>query len=246
MAKKTMKKTTKKISSKVASFIVMLIILAVCLIGINLFINMKEERLLIGEISSINKLLNDPKYDQKKMDKKLSTYVTNGEYKTVEKAYKNYLKDNQKTVDEIIEYFKNDKTSTLLTIDNIKNDGKEFKTSLETLKKSKEQLTKLNKKFNEQSEEKNVMKYLDKKDLSEYYITFYKNQIARNITESKSEKELKKQLNFNLKLLDKVENMLNFLVKNGKYWNADGDVIYFETDELTKEYKKLLNDIKKI
>ena len=244
MAKK-IRKTTKKFSSKVILFIAMLIILGVCLIGVNLFINMKEERLLTSEISSINKLLNKQKFDEKQMNKKLNTYVTNGEYQTIEKAYKNYLKDNQKTVDEIKEYFKNDKVSSLLTIDNIKKDGKEFKTSLETIKKSREQLTNLKNKFNQQADEKYVMKYLDKKDLSDYYITFYKNQIARNITESKGEKELKKQIDINLELINKVEKVINYLVKNSKYWNADGNVIYFETDELTNKYNKLLKDIQK-
>lgn len=244
MAKKTIKKTTKKVSSKVVLFIVMLIILAVCLIGINIFVNMKEERVLTTEISSINKLLNEKNFDEKKVNKKLSTYVTNGEYRVIEKAYKNYLKDNQKTVDEIKDYFQNDKTSKLLTMDNFKSDGKEFKTSLEEIKKSKETLTQLKKKFNEQSKEEYVMKYIEKKDLTEYYVTYYKNQIARNIIESKSEKELKKQIDINLSLLDKVEKVLNYLVKNAKSWNADGDTIYFETDELTNNYNKLMEDIK--
>lgn len=237
-------KEKKTISTAVVS-IIMIIILAVTLICISIFVDLKEEKKLNDEIKSINAVMTDKQFNQKKFDKYTSRTVSNGEYKIIEKAYKSFLKDNQETIDKITEFFKNSKSPTLLSFENIKNDGKEFTKSIEMLDNDKQTLQKLQNEYKRLNTKENVMSYIKGKDLSDYYVTYYKNKIANNVAKTNSEKILNERISDNLKLIDKSKNILEFLAKNKNSWQTDDKTIYFYTDELTNEYNKLLGELKK-
>lgn len=245
MKKKKKKEYKKNTISTIVITIILIIILAISLICISIFVDMREEKKLNNEIQTINEIMTNKKFDQKSFDKHINMTVSNGEYKIIEKAYKTFLRDNQKTIDKITEFFKNNNSSTLLSLENIKKDGKEFKNSINTLNEDKKTLKRLQEEYNKLNEEKNVMSYIKGKDLSDYYVTYYKNKIANNIEKTDSEKLLNKRIKENLVLLDKSKKVLEFLAKNKDSWQTDDKSIYFYTDELTNEYNKLLEDLKK-
>ena len=242
---KKKKNKEKKTISNLVIGIIMVIILSVALICISVFVDFKEEKKLNEEIKSINEIMTDKHFNQKSFDKHINRTVSNGEYKVIEKAYKNFLKDNQETIDKITEFFQNSKSSTLLSFENIKNDGKEFTKSLEMLDNDKQTLQKLQNEYKKLNTKENVMSYIKGKDWSDYYVTYYKNKIANNVAKTKSEKILNQRINENIKLIDKSKTVLEFLAKNKNSWQTDDKTIYFYTDELTNEYNKLLEDFKK-
>ena len=241
-----MRKKKKSPLSKAAIFIVIVLVFAISLISINLFVELQEQKKLSKEIQEISEIMDAKKFNKEDLNKHMKTYVTNGDYKKVEKSYKEFLTENQIIINEIVDFFKNDKSDSILTINNYKTDGKQFKKSLEQITKSKERLTELKSKYENQFSDKKIMSYINDKKLSKYYTTYYKNQIVSSVKYSKYSKELLEQMDVDLKLMGKIEQVLNFLVKNSSSWQVDDDSIYFESDELTKSYNDMLKEIKDI
>lgn len=219
--------------------IIILIGFVLSLIIINSSLDLYNKAKLRKEISSINSMLNADNFDEEKLDKKLNKLITENDYRKVEASYKDYLKDNISMLNEIDEFFINDETDEILTIDNIKLDGKEFKVSKETLKTNKENLSELKEKYDNSFKEDYVLGYIKDKKLKTRYNDFYKKEILDNLTKTKVEKEVSKGLDNKLKEYEKIDNVLNFLIEHkDNYIVKDGNIV-FDEENLLLEYNKL-------
>lgn len=240
-----MKKKEKKVLSKVLITVGLILAFIACLILINIILDKREESRLRNEITSINKILDANNLDEKALDKKLNETVTKNDYARIEKAYKSFLKDNLNTLDEIEDYFKGDgkKVYQILNIENIKADGKEFKNSYETLNTNKETLTKLRDEYNSYFEEKKLMSYLDTKDLKEYYVNYYRNQIVKGLKETKEEKELIKEIDKTLDDIDKITKAVDFLKNNKSAWTIKKNEINWSNEDLMNQYVSIVGEV---
>ena len=232
----------KKVIPKKGLILIILILIISTITGYFIYVKMVKEKALNDEITRINDVLKQKNIDEKKLNKYLNRTVSKDEYRIVEKAYKSYLKDNQKILNDISVFFKNNDSANLLTIKNIKDDGKEFTNSLKKLKEDKETLKNLQKKYKNQNTTKTINSYIEKKNINKYYKNYYKNKITANINVNTD--KLNKTIDENLILLDKIEEVFNFLIKNKQSYQVDDKKIYFYNDNLKNEYTKLINDIK--
>lgn len=218
---------------------IILIGFVLSLIIINSSLDLYNKAKLRKEIASINDILNADNFDEEKLDKKLNKLVTENDYRKVEASYKDYLKDNVELLNEIDEFFINDETDEILSIDNIKLDGKDFKVSKATLKDSTKDLTKLKEKYDNSFKEEHVLSYIKDKKLKDRYNSFYKKEVIDNLTKTKIEKEVSKGLENKLKEYSKIDKILNFLIDHkDNYIVKDGNIV-FDEENLLLEYNKL-------
>ena len=94
-------------------------------------------------------------------------------------------------------------------------------------------------KYNEYFTEKKAMSYLDK-DLDDYYIDFYKDEVVGNLTSDEEDEELFASLNSIIDLINAEEDVIDFLVENKNSWHLEGESIAFDSDSLTAEYEILI------
>lgn len=242
---KNKKQKTKSNLSKVLITIGLILGFIACLILINIALDKHEESKLRNEIESINKILDAKTLDEDKLNKKLDKIVTKNDYAKIEKAYKAFLKDDLITLNELKDYFNGDgkKVYQMLNIENIKEDGKSFDNSKATLEANKKTLTKLKEDYNSYFEEKKLMSYLDTKDLKEYYINYYKNQIVKGLKETKEEKNLADEIDKTLKDIDNISKAIDFLKDHSSSWNIKKNEINWSDEDLMNQYVAIVGEI---
>ena len=87
---------------------------------------MEEEGKLKREINDLHDLLTHDITNYDKINEKLNTIVTTGDYAKVEKASKNYFSDIFINSFLIMQIINDDKIIQILSIDNYKDDGPTF------------------------------------------------------------------------------------------------------------------------
>ncbi len=227
---------------KITLIVVGSIILLFCiLVGIQLSKDFKTEGKLETEIEEITNLMEATDFDEEKFKEKLNNTVSSGDYYKVERAYKNYLRDYLKSLNDIISFYNNLEIDDLLSIDNLKKDGKDYVNSKVLINNYKNQLDKLKENFNSMKDESKVISYLDNK-LDSYYKDYYK-KIIGEIKQTSTEKELIEYLENSSKILDNIYRVFEFLSNNKKEYELGEDAIYFYNDSLLNEYNTMLSNI---
>lgn len=221
-----------------------ILILLVALVAIFLVKDFKVEGKINREVEEIQNIMEATDFDEEAFKKKLNSTVSTGDYYKVERAYKNYLRDYLKSINEINEFYDSLKIDDLLSADNIKNDGKDFISTKLQLNSTKKKLDGLANNFNSMKDEEKVLSYLDK-NLDDYYKDYYR-RIVGDIEQTATEKELSKELYDSGKIIDNIYNVFEFLSTNKNHWVFENDMIYFDTDELVNKYKSLLENITNI
>ena len=195
-----------------------------------------SESKLKGEIKNYhNDLVQNKKVEA-------SIIVTTGDYGKIEKALKNYLKDCNKHYNDLNNILKEEQIKNNLSIENIKTDGPNFIKTKEYLSDIKNRLNESSKIYLNDFKKQNIMNYLSQ--VSNYYKEFYYN-LATNEDIMISEKHDfdSKIENFH-KILDKQEEMLNFLAANGDSWRVINDSLVFYNNELATSYNNYLEELK--
>ena len=231
------------ILKKVFVCILILISIISILVATYLVYKNSQEKLLRDEVFEINEILSRDPLDEDKLNEKLNRVVTKNEYAKVEKAYKEFLKANEKNLEEILEFYENDKTNQILNIENIKEDMPEFKKSKELLANSKNKLISLKEEYDKLFDEKISYSYINKYKLKKYYINYYKVQLIGNLKSSEVEKKLSNQLTKQIETKDKINKILDFLIENKNHYKIYKNEVNFESQELLDEYIKLTGDI---
>ncbi len=232
---------TKKWLKRIGIGFLVLVLLFIALIIFLVIKDLKSEQKLNKEVEEIQDIMDATEFDERAFKKKLNKTVTTGDYYKVERAYKNYLRDYLKINDSIIDFYDKLEIESLLTMDNIKADGKDFFKTRSILNSYTDQLDKLKASLDSMADEKKVISYL-KGNASDYYKDYYK-QIIGDIRQTESEKELSKYLEDSSTLLKNTKKAFDFLSEQQQHWVVEDDMILFDSEELLQQYQTILSEI---
>lgn len=205
--------------------------------------DLRQEDNLRNELIEISNLVNEENIDKDKIYKRLDTLVTKDDYKEVEKSFKSYLKDSFDNSVFMLNILNDEKITNILTVENYKKDGKDFKETKEYIKKTINDLEECKNKYYEFLTEEKAMSYIKNKNLDSYYIDFYKDEILKDIEEEKNDKTIEESINDVISLLQNSEKVIDFLIENKNSWSIDGHNILFNSDSLIDKYNKLISEL---
>lgn len=232
---------------KVVKIIVLCVVVFVVFIGVLVGKDLLMEKKLEKEIDSVYDLINKDKVDTKEVNKKLDRTVTTGEYKKIEKALKNYLKDVITTTDTLTSLLNDEKMTEVLSIENIKKDQKEFKESLAYLKETKDSLSSSFNQLKSLLEKDTMLSYFKKEKIDASYKEEYEELVQEEQEELKAtQKELKTALEQINTLLDAEEKILILLKENPNSWKITNGQIEFYEQKLLDKYNSYYDEIAKI
>ena len=221
-----------------------------CLVIIAIFVaiiiflvvnDLKSEKKLNQEIEEIQNILNATDFDEQAYKEKLNKTVTTGDYYKVERAYKNYLRDCLKISKSIVSFYEQLEIENLLTMENLKTDGKEFFTTRSILNSYSDQLDNLKLKFDSMADEKKAMSYL-KEDIGDYYVKYYK-EIIGDVKHTEETKELSKYLEDSSTLIKSTKKAFDFLSEQKEHWVIEDEMVLFDSQELLSQYQSIISEI---
>ena len=228
--------------------IVIILLILLIIIGGIIFItgiisDLKQENILKAELAEISELSNEEKIDKEKINQKLNNRITTGDYLKVENASKTYLADMLNNIIKITDILNSNKIENILTIENYKEDGPEFKNTKEYLANTKKELEELKKEYTNLFSEEKKMSYINKEDIDSYYIDLYKNELVGTI--KKQDAVIENSIDEILKIIDSYEIIINFLEENKNSWKIQGEQIAFNSNKLSDEYLNLIEEMEK-
>lgn len=228
---------------KVFAVLGVLLVLIVGVIVYFVLSDLNQEEKLKNELEEINRLVDSESINMKEINEKLERIVTDGDYAVVERAFKDYLKDNFDNVMEITSLLNDERITKLLTVENYKNDGKEFLETKSYILSTREQLRNCKDKYIEFFTEDKIMSYINDKGLDSYYIDLYKDEFVGDIENDDSDQIVEGAIDELILLLDRTELVINFLSSNQDDWQIENDHIVFSSDSLSNEYDSLLEQV---
>ena len=200
--------------------------------------DLRQEKKMEEEISYIQQTLKQEQINMDSINKKLTHTITTGEYSKVERAIKNYLADNIRAMITIDSVLNDDTIENALTTENYQNDGPDFVKTRQILKDMKHKLTSSKETMVTLSQNNTVMSYLKNVDDS-YYIDLYKEMMGEKSTVDDI-KDIKKNIDDVVNLIQSQQNVLEFLSENKNMWNVQNGKIQFDDDNLLNQYNQLL------
>lgn len=224
--------------------LIIIVIVAIIILGlITYFVisDLRQEEKLKSELNELSQLSNAENIDMDKVNEKLNTVVTKDDYAIVEKAFKDYLSDSFENSLEIANILNDEKITQSLTPENYKNDGPEFTNTKEYLTQTIEQLEYCKNKYNEFLTDEKAMSYINDKNLDDYYVNLYKDEIVGDL--SNTDKTVENSINEVISLLKQSENIIDFLIENKNNWDIENDNIVFDDTDLAREYDDLVSQL---
>ena len=225
--------------------IVLLMIIVRALVGVGYFVftDMMEEDKLIPELSELNDLVNAENIDMDAINEKLDRRITTGDYEKVEDAYKSYLRDNFDNSIQIANILNDEKITTLLTVENYLEDGKDFINSKEYINNTITTLEDCKTKYTEFLTEEKAMSYINDKGLDSYYTDLYKNEFIGDMSSATQDTTVQDSIDEVITILNTSEEVLNLLSENQDSWEIDGENISFNSESLSNQYDELVNSL---
>ena len=171
---------------------------------------------------------------------------TSGKYGKIEKTIKDYLDGYAVLLQDVLEDIHDEKLTKVLSYDNYKADGPEFKKSLEYLTDAKKEFNTNVDKLIADAEEKNIVAY-GTEHLNDKNIGMYK-ELMLNYGLLNSFKETQTTL-YDTKIrvnniYDTSTEVLNFLAKNKDNWTLENGEIKFKTQALYNDYNNMIKKVK--
>lgn len=225
--------------------IVLLIIIVIALVGVGYFVftDMQQEEKLKTELSELNDLVNAENIDMDAINDRLDRRITTGDYEKVEDAYKSYIRDNFDNSIQIANILNDEKITTLLTVENYKEDGKDFTESKEYITNTRTTLEECKNKYTEFLTEEKAMSYINEKGLDNYYTDLYKNEFIGDMSSAAQDTTVQDSIDEVITILNTSEEVLNLLSENQNSWEIDGENISFNSESLSNEYDSLINSL---
>lgn len=226
-------------------FIVLGIIafLFICLVGYYVVTDLQQESKLKDEILLIEELTNKEEINDTDLET-LSNYlertVTKDDYAKVEVAIKGYLKDSFDNILKIVELLNDERIVTVLTVENYREDGKDFVETKKYLEEYTTELEDSKNKYIEYFTEERVMSYLDTNNLDDYYIDLYKNEYVGDLESALEDKTVENSVNSLLDTIGIMQQIIDLLSSNPDSWYVDDQYINFYDTDLSNEYDRLV------
>ena len=226
---------------KVLIAVLIIIVIALAVIGYFVFSDMMQEDKLKTELSEIYQLTNAETIDMDAINERLNRTITKGDYAVVEEAFKSYLKDNFDNSIEIANILNDEKLTSLLTVENYKEDGKDFTESKNYITTTRTTLENCKEKYTEFLTEEKAMSYINDKGLDSYYTDLYKEEFVGDMETSESDGIVESSIDEVISILNTSEEILNLLSENQDSWEIDGEIIVFSSESLSDEYNELVD-----
>ena len=225
--------------------IITCVLVTLFIMGIFL-VNQDEKSLkqLKDEINSIDNIIEDEGIFSNNVDKKLENNVTSGDFVVVEKAVKNYFKDFVYETRKLISIYSDENIEKLFSIDNYKQDGKDFVETLVTLRTLENKVNDVNETLEKLLSDDKIMTYIDSAD--SYYKDYYKELMFDGDAYDILRNDINEARDVYVSLINDMENIFKFLSKNKDKWNIEEDTIVFENDEYLNKYNELIDKLGKI
>ena len=223
---------------------VVLNILILILIGIIIFLILRNfflDKKLKDEITETYELIIMDEYNYKDIYEKIDNIVTKEGYAIVEDSAKDYLLDYFLEVLNLDETYEKANVENIISIENIKKDGKEFKNSKETLSNLKESIEDIEKEILNNLNKEKMMGYINDKNLANSYIKLYESldfMKEKNIEKRKS--QIEDKVNLYLSKINKIEEVIDFLIKNND-WIIENEQVKYEDKQLSIKYNEMIN-----
>ncbi len=222
--------------SKIILIIAIVVILAIIAIfAYSIVSELGQENKLNEEMNEISTIIASNDYTEEEINKRLDERVTDGDYGKVENAAKTYLKDVIKLNIELSQIVNNGELSTMLTSNNYQEDGPEFTKTKEYISSTTQRLEEMKKEYEEYMSTEKVMSYIEKENVDEYYVELYKTIMGES-----SYEEISSSIDQLIDVLNKSNNIIDFLIENKGSWEIQDDMIVFSTNEQIEEYNNLI------
>lgn len=228
---------------KVLIAVLIIIVIAIGVIGYFVFSDMIQEDKLKTELTEIYQLTNSETIDMNAINERLNRTITKGDYAIVEEAFKTYLKDNFNNSIEIANILNDEKLTSLLTVENYKEDGKDFTESKNYITTTKATLENCKEKYTEFLTEEKAMSYINDKGLDSYYTDLYKEEFIGDMETAESDGIVEKSIDEVISILNTSEEILNLLSENKDSWEIYEDTIVFSSESLSDEYNELVDTL---
>lgn len=195
--------------------------------------DLNDEMQLLEEMEEVYALMDE--HNTSKLNQKLDTIISTGDYAIVEKAAKNYMRDLYNVVINISDELNDDRIMTLTTYENFQNDGPNFVASKTYITETKEKLENYKTTYQELYTNEKIDSYLES-NLDSYYVDFY-HQI---IGEEEENPTTANNIDEIIKILNDSEAVIDFLIENQNSWTLENNMISFDNDELSNQYNELI------
>ena len=225
---------------------VVLNILILILISIIIFLILRNfllDKKLKDEITETYNLIIMDDYNYKDVYEKIDNIVTKEGYAIVEDSAKDYLLDYFLEVLNLDETYEKANIENIISIENIKKDGKEFKKSKETLSSLKKSIENIEEDILNNLNKEKMIGYINDKNLADSYIKLYESldfMKDKNIEKRKS--QIEDKVNSYLSKISKIEEVIDFLIKNNN-WKVENEQVKYEDEQLSIEYNEMINSI---
>ena len=229
----------KKIIFIAISLVVVAVLVVSAISIVNAVNNNKQKNALVDELNEINELTSSMNMDEIKA--KLDSRVTSGEYLPVEDALKEYLSDVMNVVDEMVQISQEEELTEILSADNYASDGPDFVATKEYIATKVAQLETIKSRVEELTTNEKIMTYIEAKNVKNKYKKVYE-ELATSDT-SETENEASEAIDDLISMLNKSNEILDFLKENQNDWKIQGKNIVFSTDELVTKYNQYLNEL---
>ena len=204
----------------------------------------EEKEKLVKEINELNGLVSKQNMDMDKVNEILDRTVTNKSYSDVERASKDYLKNSVNLLNDLMGVMSNEDIVKILTVENYKKDGPKFTNSKNLIDDTKKSLGEQKDKFLACLDEKEIDKYADEKGFNEEKKKLFKElMIGKNSSIEKDRKQFEEAIDMVLDLLNKQEEIIDFLIENKGQWEISGSQITFRDSKLVTKYNNLLTKL---
>lgn len=222
--------------SKIILIIAIVVILAIIAIfAYSIVSELGQENKLNEEMNEISTIIASNDYTEEEINQRLDERVTDGDYGKVENAAKTYLKDVIKLNIELSQIVNGGELSTMLTSNNYQEDGPEFTNTKEYISSTTQRLEEMKQEYEEYMSTEKVMSYIEKENVDEYYVELYKTIMGES-----SYEEISSSIDELIDVLNKSNNIIDFLIENKGSWEIQDDMIVFSTNEQIEEYNNLI------
>ncbi len=225
--------------------IALLVIIVIVLIGVGYFVftDMQQEDMLKTELSELDQLVNAENIDMDAINDRLDRTVTDGDYAVVEDSFKTYLREIFENSIQIANILNDEKLTTLLTVENYQEDGKDFINSKEYITNTRTTLEDCKNKYTEFLTEEKAMSYINNKGLDSYYTDLYREEFVGDMSSAAQDTIVQDSIDEVVDILNISEEVLNFLSENQYSWELEGENIVFSSESLSNQYDELINSL---
>lgn len=175
---------------------------------------------------------------------KYTDTTTHFEYKKVEEAIKEYMRDYSNNIKKVDNIINEDGIKNILSASNLEKDGKEFNNSIKLVQEKQKELEDTIKTLNILNTKDKILEYIEKKDVKIKYKEIYEEYMLNDENIEKNKKNIDR-------IKQKAENILNIdleiltqLKSYPDYWTISEGKIGFYSNDLLNKYNELKNQLK--